>query len=63
MLGLADQLDGRPQLLGVDVQLVVVHRLQLSDGAHHCARVPNRLDHVAGACLTLCMACVRQSEP
>ena len=62
VLGLADQLNWRPQLLGIDVQLVIIHCLQLSNGAHHRARVPDRLDHVAGACLALHAARLRRSD-
>ncbi len=32
---LADELNGRAQLLGIHVQLIIIHGLQLSDGAHH----------------------------
>lgn len=39
--------------LGVHVQLVVVHGLQLADGALHRARVAHRLNHVASARLAL----------
>ena len=52
-LGLPDEVHGGADLLGVDVELVVVHGLKGPDGAHDCAAVTDGLDHVPGASLTL----------
>eukprot|EP00955_Chlamydomonas_euryale_P117013 366450-Chlamydomonas_euryale.AAC.18 len=54
VLSLADQLNRRANLLGVHIQLVVIHGLQLADRAHHGAAVAHSLNHVAGAGLALC---------
>ena len=53
VLGLADQLNGCAQLLGVHIQLILVHGGQLPDGAHHGTCVPHSLNNIASACLAL----------
>ena len=53
VLGLAHELHGGADLLGVDVQLVIVHRLQVTDRAHHRAAMAHRLHHVARPRLAL----------
>jgi hypothetical protein len=50
-LGLLDELEGRADLLGVDEDLILVHRREPADVAHHGAAVANRLDDVPGASL------------
>ena len=52
-LGLAHELERRADLLGIDEDLVLVHRLEAADVAHDGAAVAHRLDDVAGARLAL----------
>lgn len=48
--------------LCVNIDLVVVQRLQLPDGAHDCAAVAHRLHHVAGARLTCAVSLLSLSN-
>ncbi len=52
---LANELDRGAQLLGVHIELVVVHGLKRADGAHDRPAVPHCLHHIPSASLTLHM--------
>ncbi len=43
----------RPDLLGIHIQLILIHRLQCADRAVHGAAVAYSLHHIAGAGLAL----------
>lgn len=53
VLGLPDQVYRRPDLLGIHIQLIIVQRLQLSDGTSQRSSVSYCLHNIAGACFAL----------
>ena len=53
VLGLSDQIYRRPDFLGVHVQLIIIQRLQLSDGTSQRPSVSYCLHNIPGACFTL----------
>ena len=53
VLCLTDKLNWCTDLLGIDVKLIVIQGLQLSNGAHHCSTMPDGLHHISSTSLTL----------
>lgn len=53
VLGLSDEIHRRPDFLGIHVQLIIIKRLQLSNGASQRPSVSYCLHDVASACFTL----------